>query len=273
TAAPDTVILPVGGTRSFQSIHATGGLVSRNLGGTALDPTSVCIIDPATTVCGTTPVVITGEGTYTLDATTGIVTYTADPNATLGAKTSITYKLSDIAGNIVQSTLTPTIVAPPATTADASSGSRGARQVISVLGNDTPGANSAPLVPSTVRLCGPGDIAPNCTATTITITGQGTYTVDTTTGDIVFTPVSTFTGDATPVNYSVTDSLGQRRASSINITVQPDNGGSSANGNGGGGALPTTGRNTSDHIGLVLVIVAIGIILTSAARRRIAFID
>ena len=279
TAAPDTVILPVGGTRSFQSIHATGGLVTRNLGGTALDPTSVCIIDPDTTVCGTAPVVITGEGTYTLDATTGIVTYTADPNATLGAKTSITYKLSDIAGNTVQSTLTPTIVAPPTTTADASSGSRGARQVISVLGNDTPGANSAPLVPSTVRLCGPGDIAPNCTATTITITGQGTFTVDTTTGEIVFTPVSTFTGDTTPVNYSVTDSLGQRRASSINITVQPDNtvpngnGGSSSNGGGSsnGGILPTTGRNTSDHIGLVLIIVAIGIILTSAARRRIAF--
>ncbi|MFZ9564191.1 MAG: hypothetical protein ACO3AT_03295, partial [Ilumatobacteraceae bacterium] len=225
------------------------------------------------------PVVITGEGTYTLDATTGIVTYTADPNATHGAKTSITYKLSDIAGNTVQSTLTPTIVAPPTTTADASSGSRGARQVISVLGNDTPGANSAPLVPSTVRLCGPGDIAPNCTATTITITGQGTFTVDTTTGEIVFTPVSTFTGDTTPVNYSVTDSLGQRRASSINITVQPDNtvpngnGGSSSNGGGSsnGGILPTTGRNTSDHIGLVLIIVAIGIILTSAARRRIAF--
>jgi hypothetical protein len=124
-------------------------------------------------------------------------------------------------------------------------------------------------VPTSVRLCGASDVAPNCSATTITIAGQGTFTVDTTTGDIVFTPVSTFTGDATPVVYSVTDSLGQRRSSSVIISVQPDNSAPQQNGSGGGGSsLPTTGRNTSDHIGLILVIIAIGVILDRVARRR-----
>ena len=269
TAAPDTVLLPLGDTRSFRSIHAVGGLVTRNLGGTALDPASVCIVDPGTSICGASPIVISGEGTYTLDPATGIVTYVADPNATPGPQTPITYKLSDRAGHTVQSTLSPVIVAPPTTASDASSGSRGARQVVSVLGNDVPGANSAPLVPTSVRLCGASDVAPNCSATTITIAGQGTFTVDTTTGDIVFTPVSTFTGDATPVVYSVTDSLGQRRSSSVIISVQPDNSAPQQNGSGGGGSsLPTTGRNTSDHIGLILVIIAIGVILDRVARRR-----
>jgi CshA-type fibril repeat protein len=271
TATPDTVILAIGGTKSFQTIFGNGGLVSRNLGGTELDLTSVCIVDPSTSICGATPVIINGEGTYTLDAISGIVTFVAGNDARPGQQTPIVYKISDLSGHVVQSTLTPTIVSAPTTNPDTSTGARGAVQVIPVITNDVPAAISAQLVPSSVRLCSATEVAPNCTQVTITVVGEGTYSVNSTNGDITFTPVEDFVGTATPVVYSVADIVGQRRASSITVIVDssssntPASGGSSSS--SGIKIIPTTGRNTSDLVGLLLVIIAIGVVVSRAARR------
>jgi hypothetical protein len=63
-------------------------------------------------------VIIAGEGTYTLDSTTGIVTYAALSAATPGAKTPVTYQITDGLGRSVTSTLTPTITPPPVANPD-----------------------------------------------------------------------------------------------------------------------------------------------------------
>lgn len=92
-----------------------------------------------------------------------------------------------------------------------------------MLTNDDPGAPSAPLVTSSVKLCNPStsppQAAPNCTLTSLTIAGQGTYTVNGD-GTVTFIPLSTFSGVATSVTYQVSDSLGQVASAIITVTVR-----------------------------------------------------
>lgn len=108
TARPATVSLLVGGTATFTVLHGNGGLVTPANGGPALDPTTACLVDPVTNLCGTT-VTIAGEGTYTLDLTTGIVTYVSFGTATVGTKTPVTYRITDADGFVATQTLTPTV--------------------------------------------------------------------------------------------------------------------------------------------------------------------
>jgi hypothetical protein len=286
TATPDTVVLIAGGTRSFDPIFGVGGLVTLNLGGTALDPTTMCIVDPITTICGVSSVVIVGEGTYSLEINTGVVTFIADAEVLPGQLTPVVYKISDLSGRVVQSTLTPTILGPLVLHADASADVQSAVQILRPLVNDDPGSLNFPLVPSTLRLCAPTDTPPVCSQTTLQVEGEGTYVVNTATGEITFTPLENFTGSATPISYVVEDSYGQRQSSEIAVVVRAsssdssvpagDNSGSGNNQSGSGShpsssedkIIPTTGRDTSDHVGLLLVVVALGIVFSRAARRR-----
>ena len=286
TATPDTIVTVAGGTRSFDPIFGAGGLVTRNVGGTALDPATVCIVDPATTICGVSSVVVVGEGTYSLDVNTGIVTFIADAEVLPGQLTPVVYKISDLSGRVVQSTLTPTILGPLVLHADASADVQSAVQILRPLVNDDPGSLNFPLVPSTLRLCAPTDTPPVCSQTTLQVEGEGTYVVNTATGEITFTPLESFIGSATPISYVVEDSYGQRQSSEIAVVVRAsssdssvpagDNSGSGNNQSGSGShpsssegkIIPTTGRNTSDHVGLLLVVVALGIVFSRAARRR-----
>jgi hypothetical protein len=93
SAAPDAISLIAGSSMPFSSIFdgQTGdndpALATKGTGGPDLTNSTVCLIDPATSVCDTDGIVtISGQGTYTLDPATGIVTYAADANATAGAK-------------------------------------------------------------------------------------------------------------------------------------------------------------------------------------------
>lgn len=63
-----------------------------------LDPTTVKIIDPNTGTPSTT-VTIPGEGTYTVDPGTGVVTFTPDPAVTTPITSTITYTVTDTHGN------------------------------------------------------------------------------------------------------------------------------------------------------------------------------
>jgi CshA-type fibril repeat protein len=284
TATPDTIVIVAGGSRSFDPIFGAGGLVTRNVGGTALDPTTVCIVDPVTTICGVSSVVAVGEGTYSLDVNTGVVTFTAEAGVRPGQLTPLVYKMSDLSGHVVESTLTPTILGPLVLHADASADVQSAVQILRPLVNDDPGSLNFPLVPSTLRLCAPTDTPPVCSQTTLQVEGEGTYVVNTATGEITFTPLENFTGSATPISYVVEDSYGQRQSSEIAVVVRASSSsvpGGSASGSGNnqsgnssqptnseGGKIPTTGRNTSELVGLLLVVVALGIVFSRAARRR-----
>ncbi len=274
SAAPDTILLAPGQISSFRSIFASGGLVSINAGGVDLDVSSVCIEDPVSLQCATTPIAVAGEGVFSIDTNTGIVSFAAESGALAGPQTVITYRITDRAGNVVQSTLTPIIVAPPILSPDASSGVQGAPQVIRPLVNDRPGNNNVPLVPSSLRLCARNEVAPACTRTTLVIDGEGAYVVNTATGDITFTPLASFSGSATSISYVLDDSLGQRQTSTIALVVTTqDNSGDAGSGtqetnNDGQGQdttsqtddhpLPTTGTNIVDVLPWALALIIFG---------------
>ena len=219
-ASPGTVSLIAGGTKDFAPIFGTNALAAKATGGPDLTNSTVCIVDPATNVCGTTSVTIAGEGTFTLDTATGIVTYTALSTATSGTKTAISYKITDALNVTVTSTLTPSIIPKPTARPDTSIGVMEKMQTLSPVGNDSPGAITYPLDATTVLLCGATETAPACTKTTVTVAGEGTYVVKAN-GTVQFTPESSYFGTATPMPYSVRDSLGQVAHSTLNPKVVP----------------------------------------------------
>ena len=185
-----------------------------------------CIVDPSDSQCKDT-FTIAGEGTWTIDRLTGIVTFDADPAGLAGPQTSVTYRVTDAVGQTATSTLTP-VLPPPATPAnDTSINALDINQSIRPLINDVAGSGST-LVPATVRLCGVGEASPFCSQTSLTVSGEGSYTVNSS-GVVVFDPEPTFVGMATPIDYQVDDSLGRTymatitpRVTSTPPTARPD---------------------------------------------------
>jgi CshA-type fibril repeat protein len=217
-ATPESKAVIPGGTATFTTLTGTGALATSPAG---LNTSATCLIVPGSSpaTCDADGIVtIAGEGTYTLNVATGVVTFVADANATQGTKTPITYQVTDIFGQTATSTLTPVIPAPPVATNDTSSGAYDTNQTISILTNDN-AATPATLVGSSVRLCATTSMAnASCNLTTLTVAGQGTYTVNAN-GTVTFDPLPTFTGSASPVKYIVADSTGQVTNATITPTV------------------------------------------------------
>jgi CshA-type fibril repeat protein len=141
------------------------------------------------------------------------------------------YRITDIVGQTTTSTLTPVVPPAPDVKNDTSTDAYDTNQVIDVLDNDDPGHVSAPLVASTMKLCGLDDpatsgtneaeTAPNCTKSSVTVPGEGTYSVNPD-GTVTFNPLDTFAGTVTtPVAYQVADTLGQIDSATITPTVTP----------------------------------------------------
>jgi CshA-type fibril repeat protein len=227
TAVPDTVELAAGTSATFSPLFGTGGLVTSDASGPALVPNTSCLVDPATRTCGLS-VTIAGEGTYTLDRTTGVVTYVSLATAAAGQKTPVTYRIADATGFVASSTLTPTVWPKPSASPDTSTGEQGATQVLNPLANDSAGSPARPLDSSSILLCGPGESGTGCTKTTVTVPNEGTYTVGSD-GTVTFVPTATFTGVATPIDYTVRDTVGQIATSTITVTVREPVGSSGTN--------------------------------------------
>ncbi|WP_281787110.1 SdrD B-like domain-containing protein [Aurantimicrobium sp. INA4] len=214
-------VLP-GGTVSFtatvsgSSPLATGTQLKTGASG---GPQFVCPVTGASS-CSATSVVVTGEGTWTMNQTTGVATFIASNSATPGTLTAVTYRVTDVTGQTAIATLTPIVPPAPTAAADASRGAVDATQFVAVLGNDAPGAAVAGLVGSTVKLCDVNQSAPSCTLTSKTVAGEGTYTV-LANGVVKFVPVSGYHGTATTVNYQVQDALGQTANSTLQVVVVP----------------------------------------------------
>ncbi|MGL5828846.1 MAG: Ig-like domain-containing protein, partial [Angustibacter sp.] len=180
--------------------------------GVPLDPTSVLLKDPADGTFKKT-VTIPGEGTYSVDPTTGKVTFA--PTATFsGVTTPLTYQIKDQVGGTATALITVTVLAPPKATPDVGTTPQNTNITIDPLVNDTPGGS--PLDPTSVKLKDPAD---GTYKSTVTIPGEGSYTVDPITGKVTFDPLPTFTGTATPVTYLVKDTAGTSVTSTITITV------------------------------------------------------
>ena len=197
-------------------------VLGNDTGDNPLDPTSVQIIDPVTGNPVTT-LTVPGEGVWTVDPTTGAITFTPEASFT-GDPTPITYTVDDTDGN-TSPPATVTVDYPQAIEAndDTGTGTTGNPVTIDVLGNDT---GDLPLDPTSVQIIDPVTGNP---VTTLVVPGEGTWTVDPTTGAITFTPVhcsltklktddskvisalsscEPFLGNPTPIRYTVTDNQG-----------------------------------------------------------------
>jgi CshA-type fibril repeat protein len=210
TAAPDS-------PTTLQDVNVTFNPLANDTADplTSLDPTKVLLRDPLTTIYGTS-VTITGEGTYTVNPTTGFVTFDPLPPF-VGSATPITYRVADTFGQTATSMITP-MVTPvvPAPVNDSASTPFNTPATVSVLTNDLPGEPSSPLVPSSVELF---DSLTSTYVSSVSIPGEGSYSVNATTGAVTFTPEPMFRGPATPITYRVADDNGTTATATLTMTV------------------------------------------------------
>ena len=219
TADPET---SSGASNTAQVIDVLTGDVAGT--SATLIPSSVrlCTTGTDDTVCTATSLTIAGEGTYTVNTSTGAVTFT--PLSTFaGTATPIKYVVADSNGMKASSTITPTVAAGavavangPTADNETSTGAFNTTQVIDVLTGDTAGTGS--LNPASVKLCVTGTADASCTGTSLIVSGEGTYTVDAN-GVVTFVPEATFSGTATPIKYVVADGSSQLAAATITPTV------------------------------------------------------
>lgn len=216
-------------------------------GGT--DPSSVRLCDPnlAEVVpnCTATSVSVESVGTYeVLD--NGVVKFIPAKGFS-GEAPELKYQVaggrSGIGGASIFITVEDPV--PPEADPDTEEVPTGGSVTLNLLGNDR--ATGTTLVPSSLRLCGPRQTAPNCTETSIT-TDAGTFTLNLKTGKVTFSARKGFRG-VVRLPYQVLDSLGQVASSTLTLRV---------------GDLPRTGSNTNLHILLVAAMLGCGL----ALRRR-----
>ncbi|MGQ7372860.1 YSIRK-type signal peptide-containing protein [Streptococcus suis] len=176
---------------------------------------------------GTLTKTVAGEGSYTIDATTGAVTFTPEAEfigtatpvtvvakSTLTAADGSTVELSDTA------TYTPTvygITSNPSTSVDIqgkAQNSPAGSEVFKSLNDPTNTTNGyhSVVIPAT------GAYTLEDGTLTKTVDGEGTYTIDPDTGVVTFQPLVTFTGKATGVTIKVTAQAVDSEGNTITVT-------------------------------------------------------
>ena len=225
------------------------------------DPSTVRVIDPATGSY-VTELVVDGEGTWTVDPSTGAIKFVPEDGFT-GDPTPVTYRVTDSTGDTVSAAVTISYV--PVATSDTSTGNTvGEPVVVDVLGNDT-----GVFDPSTVRIITPGTGVP---VTELVVPGEGTWTVDPDTGAITFTPEDGYSGDPTPITYQVADMSGDITTARVSVDYiqvpvpsPPPASGDPAD---GPDDLASTGADMVAPLGVgVTLLIAGGVLLV--VRRRL----
>ncbi|PWD50840.1 hypothetical protein C8046_09445 [Serinibacter arcticus] len=166
---------------------------------------------------------VPGVGVYTVDPETGVITFDPEPGFR-GEAPAVTYAVTDSLGNTATAPLTITVTGiDPVATPDTGATPYLTPVTVPVIANDTPGADTAPLVPESVRF--PVEGQPEGAelsedGLTLTVPGQGVWTANPD-GSVTFTPEPGFVGDTTPVTYEVSDANGTPVTSTVTVTVQP----------------------------------------------------
>ncbi|MBE0651128.1 MAG: LruC domain-containing protein [Bacteroidales bacterium] len=163
-------------------------------------------INPATVqISGTNAplasLTVKNEGVWSIDKTSGAITFTPDPSLT-GSPTPIKYSVKDkngITSNLA--TVKVTYLTGPTAVNDSITGTPGKAVTLDILKNDVKG--SADINPATVQISGT-----NAPLASLTVKNEGVWSVDKTTGAITFTPDPSLTGSPTPIKYSVKDKNG-----------------------------------------------------------------
>lgn len=159
-------------------------------GDAAIDPTTVIIYG---TDNPGDDLVVPGEGTWSVNSTTGAITFTPEAGL-VGSPTPIQYSVQDVDGYASNlATVSVTYPVGPTANNDSEVTALNTPIDINVLSNDV--AGSTPIDPTSVTLV--SGTEPNPTT-------EGTFSVNSTTGVVTFTPINGFTGTVT-VDYSVCD--------------------------------------------------------------------
>ena len=208
-----------------------------------------------------------GQGTYSVNTSTGVVTFTPLPSFT-GVATPVTYQALGPANEVASSTYTPTVIPLPLAKPLSKVGPEHSSQTFDVMGAvTTPLGTNFQM--NSLRLCDPlttpRQSPPNCTATSVTIPNHGTYRVDLTTGQVTFTPAEGFIGAATQITYQVTNSVGGVASSTISPTIDPQPVAAFSNAT----SLAKTGLNFLNFLELALSLFIVGT-ATSIFSRRVA---
>ncbi|GAA2175476.1 hypothetical protein GCM10009846_25530 [Agrococcus versicolor] len=196
------------GTQGSTQTAAVLGNDVRGVASVPLQPSTVRIVDGTSLV---TTLVVAGQGTYTVNATTGAIAF-APLADFVGQASGVRYQVADSRGVTATARYTPTVT--QVAVDDASTGAQGVAQTIAVLAND--GAQGVTLDAATLRIVDP---TTGASATTYVVQGQGTYAVRGST--IVFTPVAGFTGAATQLDYRVATTAGATVQATISVVVTP----------------------------------------------------
>ena len=185
------------------------------------------LVDPATgQVTDDSSVTVAGEGTYTINPTTGQVTFTPEPSFT-GTATGVTVSLTagvgydkdgDVPADAVKTatakytpTVTPIIVTPTdKVSADVQNVPQTQTPTFDLSSDKTAKITSKKLVDPTTGQ--PTD------ETTVTVAGEGSYTIDPTTGAVTFTPEKDFVGTATGVTVQATATITNADGKTATIT-------------------------------------------------------
>ncbi len=170
------------------------------------DPTSVVIVGaPGDGKALAVP----GEGTWTVDAVTGRITFTPAAGF-VGDPTDISYRATDTTGDVAQAAVNVEYV-PTAADDEELGNTLGVPVTVDVLANDRGDFDRA----SVVIVGAPGD------GTTLEVPGEGTWTVDPLTGAVTFTPEVGFEGDPSDIAYEVTDTTGDTVGAAVNVEYVP----------------------------------------------------
>ena len=199
------------------------------------------LVDPTTgQATNETSVVVQSVGTYTIDSTTGKVTFQPDgaykgtPDAIkVEATATVKNAKNETASITKEATYTPTVIpVTPSSKASETTGPQGQAQTSSIkydtadtdasTVNFTKGSAMVETVEKSVEL-DKGTVtlldANGAETTTVTVADQGTYSLNKDTNTITFQPLSSFVGKATPVTVQVKDANGTITTTTYTPTV------------------------------------------------------
>ncbi len=185
-------------------------ILANDLAGDVVDPTTVQLVGTANPG---DPLVVPGEGVWTIEPATGVLTFTPEAGFT-DDPTPVQYIGADDEGNLIDPINVTVDYAPIATEDLSPNNTPGQPVTVDILANDITGDMVDPTTVQLVGTANPGD--------PLVVPGEGTWTIDPTTGALTFTPEDGFTSDPTPVQYAVADDEGNTTApSSVVVDYAP----------------------------------------------------
>ena len=197
---PVTVNVLANDTTGDTVVPTTVSLVASSITG------ATCTVTDADGDC--TSVNVPGEGVWTVNPTTGAVTFTPATGFT-GTPKPIQYNVEDAEGTRSNNAWI-TIDLMPVATNDTACMTTGSPSItVSVLTNDTTGDVIVPSRVSLVALPAAIGIITDAQGdiTQMTVPAQGVWSVNAS-GQVIFTPSAGFTGNPTPIQYNGRDAEG-----------------------------------------------------------------